>query len=59
MGLGLAICKHLVGSINAESADPGCGAMIKVKLRIIDSKSDPSAERPTKRAFKKEEWTLS
>ena len=30
--------------------------MIKVKLRTIDSKSDPSDERPTKRAFKKEEW---
>jgi CheY-like chemotaxis protein len=30
--------------------------MIKVKLRTIASKSDPSAERPAKRAFKKEEW---
>ena len=59
LGLGLAICKHLVElqgrSISAESAGPGRGAMITVKLRTIKSKSDPREKRLIKRALKKEE----
>jgi hypothetical protein len=51
----LAICKHLVelhgGSISAESVVPGRGAMIKVKLRTIASKSEPNAAQPAQRAF--------
>lgn len=50
LGLGLAICKHLVelhrGSISAHSQGPGHGAMIKVELPILASKNDSSAERP-------------
>ena len=50
LGLGLAICKHLVelhrGSISAHSRGPGHGAMIKVELPILASKNDSSAERP-------------
>ena len=50
LGLGLAICKHLVelhrGSISAHSQGPGYGAMIKVELPILASKNDSSAERP-------------
>jgi hypothetical protein len=33
----------------------GRGAMIKVKLQIIASKSDPTNERPAKRVLKEEE----
>src|SRR5271156_3596388 len=56
---GMAICKHLVelhgGSISAESAGPGRGAMIKIKFRTIASGSDPIAERLARRVLKKEE----
>jgi signal transduction histidine kinase/CheY-like chemotaxis protein len=59
LGLGLAICKHLVelhgGSISAESEGPGRGAMIKVELPAIASKYGPIAERTGERAFTKEE----
>ena len=55
----MAICKHLVelhgGSIGAESAGPSRGAVIKVKLRTIESKSDPRDKSPIKPVFKKEE----
>jgi len=50
LGLGLAICKHLVelhrGSISAHSQGPGHGVMIKVELPILASKDDSSAEPP-------------
>ena len=43
MGLGLAICKHLVelhhGSISAESKGPGRGTTVKVELPLIASRS--------------------
>jgi signal transduction histidine kinase/CheY-like chemotaxis protein len=59
LGLGLAICKHLVelhgGSISAESEGPGRGAMIKVELPVIASKHRTSAERPEASALRKEE----
>jgi signal transduction histidine kinase len=39
MGLGLAICKHLVelhhGSISVESKGPGRGTTVKVELPLI------------------------
>jgi signal transduction histidine kinase/ActR/RegA family two-component response regulator len=48
LGLGLAICKHLVelhgGSIAAESEGPGHGAMISFELPTNESKCEPSAE---------------
>ena len=58
MGLGLAICKHLValhgGSINADSDGPGRGATFTVKLPRIESKSSLSFERFKERPFTEE-----
>ena len=48
MGLGLAICKHLVelhhGSISAESEGLGCGTTIKIELPLMTSESASSFE---------------
>ncbi len=60
LGLGLAICKHLVelhgGSISAESEGPSRGATIKVELPAMASKYGSLAERSGERPFTKEEW---
>jgi signal transduction histidine kinase/CheY-like chemotaxis protein len=59
LGLGLAICKHLVelhsGSIVAQSEGPNRGAMIKVELPAKASEQGSVAEPPLKPAFTKEE----
>jgi signal transduction histidine kinase/ActR/RegA family two-component response regulator len=48
LGLGLAICRHLVelhgGSISAESEGPGRGALIKVELPTMTTNSAPDPE---------------
>jgi len=59
MGLGLAICKHLVelhhGSISAESKGLGCGTTVKVELPLTASKSSASFEPAKEQAFTEEE----
>ena len=55
LGLGLAICKHLVeqhnGSISAESEGPGRGTTITIKLPLIASKSPLSFEPSQENRF--------
>ena len=59
LGLGLAICKHLVelhhGSIVAQSDGLGRGTMIRVELPAIASKYEPVHEPPKERPFTIEE----
>jgi signal transduction histidine kinase/ActR/RegA family two-component response regulator len=59
LGLGLAICKHLVelhgGSISAESEGPGRGAMIKLELPAMTTNYAFSAEHTGPRGVAKEE----
>jgi PAS domain S-box-containing protein len=58
MGLGLAICKHLVelydGSISVESDGPGRGATFTVKFPLMASKSSLSFEAFKEHAFTEE-----
>jgi PAS domain S-box-containing protein len=58
LGLGLAICKHLVelfnGSISADSEGPGRGTTLIVKLPLMPSKSPLSFELPKGDTFPQE-----
>ncbi|HEY1478270.1 MAG TPA: ATP-binding protein [Chthoniobacterales bacterium] len=58
MGLGLAICKHLVelhhGSISAESEGLGCGTTVKVELPLTASSSPARFEQSRQHAFTEE-----
>ena len=60
LGLGLAICKHLValhgGSIIAKSEGLGRGTMIKIELPTITSNYGSVDERPGAHASRKDEW---
>jgi len=54
LGLGLAICRHIVelhgGSIHAQSGGKGDGATFTVKLPLALLRSGPTAEAPETRA---------
>jgi signal transduction histidine kinase/CheY-like chemotaxis protein len=58
LGLGLAICKHLVelhgGSISAQSKGPRCGTIIKVDLPTVTQKSGSNGH-PEKSVARKDE----